>query len=152
MPIKMERQLNHKNISFFFFYHFSVRTTHFDYFPIIYYAQRDLCKNKKKCDTLPLKQFIFIYFFNSQDWFELFEVCQHWTSTFLMFIRVWNISTRTSCTLIYMTSFEYMISLTQLAFRRMEYRPRIRYVNFDLANSSNGKCCSSKPLVWICYL
>ena len=32
---------------------------------------------KKKCDTLPLKQFIFIYFFNSQDWFELFEVCQH---------------------------------------------------------------------------
>ena len=37
-------------------------------------------------------------------------------------------------------------SCYQRAFQCMEYRPRIRYVNFDLANSSNGKCCSSKTI------
>ena len=37
-------------------------------------------------------------------------------------------------------------SCYQNAFRCVEYRPKILYVNFDSANSFNGKCCSSKTI------
>ena len=37
-------------------------------------------------------------------------------------------------------------SCYQRAFRCVEYRPKIHYVNFDLANLFYGKCCSSKTI------
>ena len=45
---------------------------------------------------------------------------------------------------------QYLLSLShscyQRNFRCMEYRPKIHYVNFDLANLFYGKCCSSKTI------